>query len=99
MELSGRLGRGRLAGRGPRPGSRQLPKGGKSDEKGRGAHQLRSDMSELHSNLKSSAGTSYEQGPSCGCGVHAAPSCGCEVGCGCDMGCCDTCGGCGCGGV
>lgn len=68
--------------------------------------ELRSDMSELHSNLKASAGTSYEQGPSCGCGVHAAPSCGCEVGCGCDMGCCDmgccdTCCGCGggCGGV
>src|SRR5205085_11483622 len=67
---------------------------GSSSDNGEELTELRSDISELHSNMKSTVSSGYEQGPSCGCGAHAAPSCGCgtEVGCGCEScGCGDSC--------
>src|SRR5437773_10671736 len=65
---------------------------------------LRSELSEMRSQMKASTSNGYEQGPSyggapsCGCAptCGCAPSCGCEQSCGCGeccgCGCCDCCG-------
>src|SRR2546425_5398367 len=62
---------------------------GASADNGEDLTDLRSEISELRTNMKSTVSGGYEQGPSCGCGAH----CGCEGGCGADIGCgCDSCG-------
>src|SRR5262245_53025094 len=74
-----------------------------SSDNGDELAEVRSEVSELRSNMKASVSSGYDQGPSCGCSAHAAPSCGCggEASCGCEASCgsesscgcgCDSCG-------